>query len=168
MLTAVFVIPLIFVEPFSTVISERIETFSNIEDDGSFSARTAGYNLLLNQALSEFVGKGIGFEVSTGGTGFSVNDGAILPLLFGLGWLGALPYASGIFLAIFKLLNNTEGRFDSFASAARAISLGVFAQIGFNGMFLGPIGIVFWSFLAMSMAASKYHSYQSTAKLKKD
>jgi len=165
---AVLIVPFMSLEPFSTIISERFETINNIEDDGSLNARIAGYNLLLNQALSELVGKGLGFQVSVEGTGgYSLNDGAILPLLFGLGWLGTLLYLGGIFLILFKMLQSTEGRFDSFASAARAISIGVFAQIGFNLMLIGSVGMVFWSFLAMSMAAGKYYSYQRTTELKR-
>jgi len=162
---ALLLIPLVFLEPFSTVISDRIETISNIEDDTSLNARAAGYNLLLNQALSDFVGKGLGAEVSVGGTGYNLADGSILPILFGLGWVGVLPYLSGIFLLLFKLFQSTEGRFDSFASAARAITFGIFFQIGFNNMFVGPIGMLFYSFLAISMVAHKYCSHQRSSHL---
>ena len=53
-------------------------------------------------------------------------DSGILDVFFTLGWFGAVPYFSGIAIALFNLLKSSEGRSDAFASAARAISLGIF------------------------------------------
>ena len=72
----------------------------------------------------------------------------------------------GIILLIFSLLQYPEVRFDSFMGAARAISIGVFAQIGFNGATAGVFGIVLWAFLGLAVAAHRYYSQQNKPGIK--
>jgi hypothetical protein len=150
-----FVIPLTTIEPFSTVINSRIESFSSTKTDGSYQDRTRGYNELIGLALSESMGKGLGYTIkhqSIGG-----RDSGILPLLFSFGWLGMIPYFGGILLLFFKILQSPEGKFDTFASVSRAIALGTFAQIPLNIVTTGIIGMVFWGFLGISIASHKYY-----------
>jgi hypothetical protein len=54
----------------------------------------------------------------------------------------------------------TEGRFDSFVSAARAISISSCAQLIIYSGMLSVAGMIMWGFLAMAMAAHKYYQHQ--------
>ena len=166
LVAAVFVLPLTTIEPFSTAIMPRIESLSNSQDDVSYKARSEGYSRLLGLALSEFMGKGLGVSIEDSSIGAA--DSTILPLFLSLGWFGTIPYLSGMVLVFFKLFQNSESHFDSFASAARAIALGTFAQVGLNVVTAGAIGMVLWGFLGIGMAAQKYSSHQRTAGLKRD
>lgn len=156
---AVLVIPLTFLEPFSTFINDRIGSLSSLEDDVSLSTRGAAYNLLFAQAVVEVVGKGIGFELSRL-TKISAFDGAILPMLFWLGWVGVLVFVSGILLVLWKMFSARSLRADPFASASRAITVGILAQIGFNLIFIASLAMVFWGFVGMTLAAGTYHERQ--------
>jgi len=80
--------------------------------------------------------------------------------LFSLGWFGALPYLSGIFLILYRLFAAKESCQDQFSSASRAIVVGSLAQVGLNNIFAGDMGMVLWSFLGIGMAASHYYSHQ--------
>lgn len=160
---ALCVIPLATIEPFSEVISSRLETFSNTSDDVSYRARTEGYNDILNLALSEFMGKGLGYVIEH--ASFGSNDSGILTMFLSLGWFGTIFYLSGLILLFFSVFQGSEARFDPFVSAARAISLGVFVQIGLGTVMLELSGVVLWAFLGMSMAARKYYQHQRTAEL---
>lgn len=163
MVAAVFVLPLTTIEPFSTAIMPRLESLSNTQDDVSYKARSEGYNKLLGLALSEFLGKGMGSKIEdNNNTGLGSNDSGILSMLFSLGWFGTIPYLSGIVLLFFKLFQSSEGHFDSFVSAARAIALGTFSQISLNVVMTGSLGVVLWGFLGIGMAAHKYYWYQRT------
>lgn len=163
MVAAVFVLPLANIEPFSTAITPRLESLSNVKKDSSYNARSEGYSELLSLALSEPLGKGLGSTVSSDSIGS--RDSGILSMLFSLGWFGTIPYLGGIILLFFKLFQGSEGRVDSFASATRAIAVGTFAQIGLNVVMVGVNGIVLWGFLGMSMAAHKYYWHQKTTSL---
>jgi O-Antigen ligase len=166
-LIAMLVIPLANMEPFSEPIQQRFESFSEGENDVSLEARKAGYQDLLGVALTEFVGGGIGGrlgrklpESSIGGA-----DSGILPLLFSLGWFGAVPYLSGIFLMLYRLLTTQGSRQDPFSSASRAIVFGSLAQVGLNNIFAGEMAMVLWGFLGIGMAASQYYSYQKLLRI---
>ena len=145
-------VPLATIDPFSQVILSRFSSFSNIGEDQSLNDRQALYNLLFNEALNEFIGKGIG---STGPI-----DSGILELLFSFGWLGIIPYVSGIFMLFFSLFQSREVRNDPFASCARAISFSFISMLPGSGMTSGLFGMLFWGFIGIGMAAIKYHKHQ--------
>jgi hypothetical protein len=149
---AAFIVPLTTIDPFSQVIQSRFSSFSNIGEDQSLNDRQELYNLLFSQALSEFIGKGIG--------GAEPIDSGILELLFSFGWLGLIPYVSGIFMLFFSLFQSREVRNDPFASCARAISFSFISMLPGSGMTSGLFGMLFWGFIGIGMAAIKYHKHQ--------
>ena len=154
MVIAVCVVPLTTIEPFSEVIHSRLETLSNVEDDGSAQARMQIYEYWLDDALNNFQGMGIGNAPGV--------DSAILNLLLSLGWLGTIFYMGGMLLLLFELFQCSESRLDPFASTARAIALGIFFQLILGSVMIEIPGVVLWGFLGMGMAARKYYQYQPT------
>ena len=158
MVASLFIVPLAVIEPFSTVIASRLETLSDTEDS-SMQHRLDGYNDLLNVALSEFQGKGLGYTIHSEGS-IGSRDSSILSILFSLGWVGTIPYLGGFFLLFARLFRATERRFDPFAGCAFAIVLGMFTQVGLNMIFDGSMAMIFWGFLGMGMAANKYYFYK--------
>ncbi len=156
---AILVIPLTNIEPFSEVIHSRLETFSNTQKDTSFAARTEAYSVAMGLAFSEFIGKGLGNVINIAELGS--NDSGLLSILFSLGWLGTIPYMGGILLIFFSLFKASEGRFDSFFSASRAIALAIFAQIGLNSVLVSIFGVLLWGFIGISMAGIKYYAEQN-------
>ncbi len=158
LVATIFVLPLTTIEPFSTVIGSRFASLGEGQKDDSLSGRLSAYQELFDTAVSSFVGKGMGFELQHSVLGS--RDSGVLTMIFSLGWVGLIPYLAGIFLLLFKLLYNPSSSTDTFATVASAIALGSFAQIGFNIATTGVIGLVFWSFLGMALAAKKYYRYQ--------
>jgi hypothetical protein len=156
------VIPLVTIEPLSKVITTRLESLSNIEKDPSFRDRSATYDRSLNLALSNVIGNGFGntwkVNEKTGQIEVVVIDSGILDMFFTLGWIGAIPYISGLVLMLITVGNYTEGRFDSFLSAARAIGISSCAQLIIYSGMLSIAGMIMWGFLAMAMAGHKYYS----------
>lgn len=152
----VLVVPLASIEPLSSEIMPRLASFSETKTDGSYQARVKGYSALLGDAFTEVVGQGLGFELESSNLGS--QDSGILTLLFSLGWLGTIPYVAGITLLLYTVFQGAEARFDEFASAARAIAVGIFAQMGLNVAMLGVVGMVLWGFLGIALAASRYHA----------
>ena len=157
----VLLIPLFTIESFSTTINARLDTFSNVQNDTSYSDRLSGYTELTGLALTQVLGMGMGYEIVSSSLGS--RDSGLLSMLFSLGWIGTLPYLSGMFLLFAKLLQGVEGRSDLFLGAAAAIALGSFAQIGVNVATAGSLGMVLWGFLGIGLAGKQY--YQHTAKM---
>ncbi|MFN7201754.1 MAG: O-antigen ligase family protein, partial [Aphanizomenon sp.] len=155
------VIPLVTIEPLSKVITTRMESFSNLEKDGSFRDRSATYDRSLNLALSNVIGNGFGntwkVNEKTGQIEVVVIDSGILDMFFTLGWIGTIPYISGLLLMLNSVSNYTEGRFDSFLSAARAIGISSCVQLIIYSGMLSIAGMIMWGFLAMAMAGHKYY-----------
>jgi hypothetical protein len=161
---ALVVVPLTQIEPFTEVISQRIESLTSVEDDFSLEERSSGYQRLLNRALSEFVGLGVGGDPGIR-TPLGDTDTSIFPLLFQFGWFGTIPYIGGILLIILRLFSTYHLRADAFGNAARAIALGIFSQIGLNLIFTNVFGFVLWGFLGISLAAANYYQASSNKHL---
>ena len=160
------VIRLTNIEPSSNVVTNRLETFSELEKDTSFNERSESYERNLNLALSNLLGNGLGntwtLNEKTGELEVFVLDSGILDMFFTLGWVGAIPYLAGVMLIIFSVFQYAEARFDSFVSTARAISITFCVQlVGYSTM-IGLSGMIMWGFLAMAMAAHKYYQHQNT------
>ena len=171
MILGICVFPLATIEPFSTFISNRLQTFSDLKEDSSFNERSDIYDQKLNLALSTGLGKGIGnvFMINDkGALEKIVVDSGILDMFFTLGWFGAIPYLGGMLLLIFKLFQSPETRFDPFMSAARAISVSIFATLIIGSVMLGVTGVVFWGFLGIGVAAHKYYQHQRSAGIKRN
>jgi hypothetical protein len=155
LITAICVVPIATVEPFSKVIHERFESFSNIKNDTSYNDRRENYDQNLNAALAETMGRGLG--------GSDKNiDSAVLDTLFSLGWLGTFLYISGLIYALILLFGQNEFSIDLFANSARAICLSMVAMLIFSSQMLGLSGAIFWGFLGIGIAANRYYKERAS------
>ncbi|OUL30025.1 glucose-6-phosphate isomerase [Nostoc sp. 106C] len=163
---ALCVVPLITIEPISKVVATRFETFSNLEKDSSFKDRSGSYDRNLSVALSNGLGNGLGniwkVNEKTGQIEVFVIDSGVLDMFFTLGWFGAIPYLGGLILLIVNVSKYSEGRFDSFVSASRAIGISACSQLIIGSGMLSVAGMILWGFFAMAMAAHKYYQHQGT------
>ncbi|MBG1242633.1 O-antigen ligase domain-containing protein [Nostoc sp. NZL] len=161
---AICVVPLTTIEPIAGVIATRLETLSSLEDDGSFKDRSGSYDKNLGLALSNALGNGLGniwkVNEKTGQIEVVVIDSGILDMFFTLGWFGAIFYMGGLIFLIISVSSYSEGRFDSFISAARAIGISSAAQLIIGSGMLSVAGMILWGFLAMAMAGHKYYQHQ--------
>ncbi|MFN6558316.1 MAG: O-antigen ligase domain-containing protein [Nostoc sp. ChiSLP01] len=165
---AICVVPLTTIEPISKVVSARLETFSNLEEDNSFRDRSQSYDKNLSLALSNALGNGLGniwkVNEKTGQIEVVVIDSGILDMFFTLGWFGASFYMGGLILLIISVSKYGEGRFDSFISAARAIGISSATQLVIGSGMLSVAGMILWGFLAMAMAGHKYYLHHAERK----
>ena len=161
LIATIVVAPLTTIEPFSSLIGSRFETFSNPTQDVSYQARLEGLNELIGPALSEFLGQGLGTRLDTETKVIGAYDNGLLLMIFSLGWFGSIAYLTGIGMLFVRLLQSSEGRSDIFFSAARAIALGAFVvQIGLNPATIESFGLIIWGFLGISLAAHNYALHQ--------
>ncbi len=150
-LTALCVVPLATLEPFSEFLNARLSTFTELETDNSAQIRQETFSQLIDNALNSYLG---------GGIGGPTHDSGILSILLDLGWFGTLFYLSGILLLLFSVFQGYETRSDQFACAARAIAFSTFIQIPLGLPHIEAQGMILWSFLSLGIAAQKYNLYQ--------
>jgi hypothetical protein len=162
LMMAIFIMPLITIEPFSDRIFTRLQTLNDLEKDNSATVRKDIYADGINQAFSNVLGNGIGNTFILEKDGILrpvVIDSGILDIFFTLGWLGGIPYLGAMIMMLFSSFQYSEFRFDPFMCAARAITVGSLATMGAGSAMLGPSGILLWGFLSLVMAGHKYHQY---------
>jgi hypothetical protein len=148
LVTSLCILPLISSESFSTIIQNRVATFSSLSQDGSSLARQATYMYVLDNGITNFVGDGIGGDT---------YDSAILSILMNLGWLGGLPYIVGIVLAVLGLFKSQIKNSDLFFFAARSVVISSLIRFPVNSPMLEASGMILWGFLGLGLAAVKYH-----------
>jgi hypothetical protein len=94
-----------------------------------------------------------------------VIDSGFLDTFFTLGWFGAIPYLGGMILLFLQVLQYSEIRSDAFMAASRAVGIACFVSLPGGSAMLGFSGMILWGFLAIVMAAHKYHQHQQTTNL---
>jgi hypothetical protein len=163
LIMAICVVPLSTMEPFSEAINDRLQSFTNLENDNSAQIRQKIYEDGLNSALSNGLGNGIGntFIIDKDGKLVSiVIDSGILDTFFTLGWFGAIPYIGGLIMLLLKVLQAMEFRYDTFMAACRAIGIACVMGIPIFSIMIGSSGMFLWGFLAIAFAGHKYHQHQ--------
>jgi hypothetical protein len=142
----------------STVIGDRLKSFTDLGHDVSFGARIEMYRVLAVEAFHNPFGRGLrNLETYNG----MVLDSGVLTLIFSLGWLGTTLYAFGL-LSIFagqRILDPS----DEFAIASKAIMIAILAQLVAGDVFANVTGALFWIFAGMYLAAAQFHDVRVQA-----
>ena len=133
------------IDSFSA-IGDRVESITSLQDDGSANIRLKTFALLINSALTSFVGKGIGDRH---------YDWGIFIFLFNLGWIGTVFYAGGLFMLVFQLFEGHEGRDDKFMAVTRAVVFSTIIQLPFGSVVIDSSGLMLWVMLGMGIAGEK-------------
>jgi hypothetical protein len=141
-------IPLLSMDEFRDVIYARLETLQDLQNDGSASSRRSAVIYLLDDALSSFIGDGVG------GPTF---DNALISILMNLGWIGAIPYLSGIILVFVKLFSNNS---IAGISVIRSVIFSCLIRLPVNSPMLEASGMILWGFMGLGLSAIKFHEYQ--------
>lgn len=159
-LLVLVMIPLATIEPFSSVISSRLETFTNLSNDGSLQSRLGQLEQTSSAATGEFIGWGLVAPGQSPNGSFSTNDNGYLGILITFGWFGTLVYMSGILLLIAKVLLSKN--LDVFAIASRAIAIGSLARMVTSNVTTEQYAMPIWCFLSIAVASHQYYSYQKS------
>jgi len=103
------------IHPFSEVIKGRFHSLNSISTDTSFHARSALYGDLFVSAFINPVGAGLGstglatkLSTQNGNLGkLGILDSGVLDIAFSLGWLGGVPYLTGLICLFCRMLHNS-------------------------------------------------------------
>jgi hypothetical protein len=143
-------VPAIMTGSIGDRVSSRMETFENLEKDGSVQARLQTYRTVSVRILENPIGWGLGSQT---------YDSGVLTLFWQLGWPGGLLYLFGLSL-LFRNLLHGSSLFDKVVLGI-AVSYGV--QFFAGGQLLGEVtGVLFWSLTSLSIAQSAQHNRESS------
>jgi hypothetical protein len=152
----IVMIPLISMEPFSKVILGRLETMTNLQSDGSGQARQVTYAILIDEALSEVVGRGIGsFD----------TDSAVLVLFMNLGWIGVIPYVGSLLFGCILIFIEKNNNNDLMIPIIRGILIKSLLFLLASPTMRGSQGMLLWSFLGLGLSGRMYYQNYSLQKL---
>ena len=160
LMTVLIILPITTVEPFSEVIGDRIESFSDTDDDNSLKARKGAFNLLIGHAMTEFVGYGLQSPIEPNvkiSSTYDVGDNGILILFFAFGWMGAFPYLLGLLTLIFQIQQASTKNNDLMLHIAYSVVLGQLGLIYFKSLFYGSFAMILWGFLGIGMSGRNYY-----------
>ncbi|NJO39548.1 MAG: O-antigen ligase family protein [Cyanobacteria bacterium CRU_2_1] len=142
--------------PFADAVTSRFQSLSDVQSDHSVSVRATIYANLINSAVSEIVGRGMG--------GQGIIDAGFLDVLVILGWFGVILYGSGILMLFFNLFQGSfqgaKTRSDPFISAACAVVCSILVGLPANNTLVLLPGVLFWGFAGMAIAARTYYQHQ--------
>jgi hypothetical protein len=155
----VIVVPIISISPFADSIGARMQTLGSLSSDSSFNARQGIYDNGLSEALSNVMGNGLGGAWNSQGDVLTQNviDSGILDVLRTLGWIGTVPYFSGLIILYVRVLASSSAKSDTFLSASRAISLCFLLQMIMGTAVIGFPGLMVWSFLGLSLCGDQFY-----------
>ena len=147
----VITIPVILTSPMAERTTNRVETFEDIERDGSVKARVRLYSNAPFRIMMNPVGWGLGSRSM---------DSGILMLFWQLGWPGSFLYLSGLALLFRDVLHG--------GALFNKIVIGIAAAYGIQffagGQLLSQVsGVLFWSLTSLSIAAHIYQVRQRQA-----
>jgi hypothetical protein len=146
-LIAAVTVPLIMSGEIGDQAGERMETFSNLEEDGSLQARQHMYSTVGVELLFNPIGQGLGAQTF---------DSDFVTILFQLGLIGGIVYLGGLLMMLIPVLRDTPST-DRFAVLASGIALSYFALMLMGPQVVGIKGCVFWSCMAFAIASRRYH-----------
>jgi O-Antigen ligase len=157
-------IPLTTMEPFATTIDTRVQSLVNPSEDNSVVGRANIYDEGFFKALLNPVGNGMGSSwfVANGKTQSMVVDSGFIDLFLSLGWIGALPYMTGLAML---LTNVAQIRLrwpqDSFMSTGFAIGVVVCIQMLITTTLIGMPGNMTWGFLGLAIGGNRFYLQKS-------
>ena len=142
-------IPLAMTGEIGDRAETRMQSFTELGQDGSLNARRHMYERMSGKALLNPLGEGLGGQTF---------DSGIINVLWLLGWPGGFLYLSGLFLVVKELLTGPVT--DKFATLAGGVALSYAALMLMATQTGGMKGCIFWSFVALVLASRRYYEEQ--------
>jgi hypothetical protein len=162
-------LPLVYNRFVYDRVSDRFESFTSLQNDQSFIARSSNYDRDLGIALTRFIGRGMGstwiVNPTTGQLEVIVLDSGILDSFFTLGWIGSIFYIGSIVSLFWKSFLGKSNKSDSFSATACSISLAVLSQVGLSSLMIGFSGLIMWSFLGIRLASQEHFTFSQAIQI---
>lgn len=152
--------------PLGTLISDRLDTLYDLQDDVSYQQRQEFYLDFLSQSVTNVRGAGIGStSYVTKLNNFGViasgfyGDSGVMQIPFVLGWFGSFFYVGGLAALFRHFFGGRADSKDLFFKACKAIVLMIAMEMIFENTLINVTGACFWTFLGMGLAAQRHYAW---------
>jgi hypothetical protein len=151
------------------VLTRRLQTFNNLQDDGSVNDRVASQERAISLFQSSPFGLGLGADARSAQAGpsygapklpIALGDNGIEEIMLSFGWFGSIVFIIGFGGAVLSCFSVQR---TPLLIAAKATLLSVLFQIPTMGIFPGAIGFIVWSSIGFCVA-SKWAQVEETIK----
>jgi O-antigen ligase len=154
------------VPQINEILTRRLQTFSNIQQDGSFNDRVQNQQQAIAAFQSSPFGLGLGADGRSKNQGpsygvppqsLTIGDNGIEEVLLSFGWCGSIVFLigfGGALLACLRTSRNAE------LMAVKAVLVALVSQIPLMGIFPGASGFLVWSSIAICLSWEYCHSQE--------
>jgi O-antigen ligase len=154
------------VPQINEILTRRLQTFGNIQQDGSFNDRVQNQQQAIAAFQSSPFGLGLGADGRSKNEGptygvpqqsLTIGDNGIEEVLLSFGWCGSIVFLigfGGALLACLRTSRNAE------LMAVKAVLLALVCQIPLMGIFPGASGFLVWSSIAICLSWEYCHSQE--------
>jgi hypothetical protein len=163
-LTAI-VVTVASLDPFSTIISDRLQSISNFSNNQSFFERKEQTEKLSEIIMFEFIGKGFDVadiyqdNIQSSYIRFFGTDNGLIQFPLQLGWFGTIPYGTGVFIILSYLFRKSPAQNDIFAVSARAIVVANLVRAATQTILIGEYALPMWIFIGIGMSSYRYYKF---------
>lgn len=154
---AVLTVPIVTTGTIGERFSDRLSTFTDIEEDKSFVARSQLYGSLTEQALGHFWGTGVGavgiatkLTSKTSTVAFNIDSG-LLFVPYTLGWPGALLMLIAITLLMLRPPGIIDRDNEAVVQMSTAVCVALIAMMASYNSMYGVGGMLFWTFMGLRL-----------------
>lgn len=148
----------------SEFISNRVSTFSNLDEDVSFISRLSQYKQISSDIIVNPVGHGLGVLGEPGNVvnsevvdRYGAFDSGLLEIPYMLGWVGGFVYIMALVMLCVRIAKNLVQREDRYILIYCAIILAIISQLVFGPAHRGVSGVLLWGIIGISMSGIKYN-----------
>lgn len=156
-LLVLLALPLISSEEIGQRFFDRLATFTDLEEDKSWQARSALYDRLTEDALTNVWGTGTGavgiatkLASKSNTVAFQIDSG-LLFVPYTLGWPGAICLTIAVAMLMLRPPGIITRENETAVQVGTAVCTALIAMmLSYNSMY-GPGGMVFWTFMGLRL-----------------
>lgn len=158
LLLAVVAVPLFTVGPIAELLSQRLGTLTNLQEDTSFNDRLALYTRFSSFTSGNVLGQGLGGTGVAAGlrnasTALQDLDSGVIAVIYTFGLLGTLYYVGGAFFLFGAALRSGLRSRSSADAVYIGIMVGTVSQLAFGNVWGGAPGMILWFFPCLYLAS---------------
>ena len=155
------------------ILTRRLQTLTNIEEDGSFNDRVQNQQEAIAAFQSSPFGLGMGADAHSRNDGssygvpqtsFTIGDNGIEEILLSFGWCGSIVFLIGFGGAVLTSLRTPR---DPELMAVKALLVSMVAQMPLMGIFPGANGFLVWSSIAICLGWKDNHAQEPLLSLRR-
>jgi O-antigen ligase len=152
------------VPQINEILTRRLQTLTNIQQDGSFNDRVQNQQVAISALQSSPFGLGMGADARAKNIGSSygvpqqsltIGDNGIEEILLSFGWCGSIVFLIGFGGALLACVRTSKS---PELVAVKALLVAMVSQIPLMGIFPGASGFLVWSSIAICLSWEYSHA----------